>query len=152
MVIALLAVIGLFVGIVLDVLIGRLAWPTVIAEPVAEPQPDPEVGTTPVLATETGSLVVASGHSHWRRRVAVIAVPSAFFALAALRYDEPGDLAIVTAYVSVLLVCAGTDLISYRVPNVVTYPAIVGAIVIGALMPDADFWEVLAGGALAGGV
>ena len=61
-------------------------------------------------------------------------------------------MGIVTASVCVRRVCAGTDLISYRVPNVVTYPAIVGAIVVGALIPDADILEVLAGGALAGGV
>ncbi len=152
MVIALLAVIGLFVGIALDALIGRLAWPTVIDEPVAAPEHQPESDPTPVLATETGSLVVSSNESHWPRRITVMAATAGFFALAALRYDEPGHLAIATTYVCVLLICAGTDLTSYRVPNVVTYPAIAGAIVIGALMPDADFWEVLAGGALAGGV
>ncbi len=152
MVIALLAVIGLFVGIALDALIGRLAWTVADDQPPAEPERQPESEPTPVLATETGSLVVAAGRSHWQRRIAVMAATSGFFALAALRYDEPGHLAIVTAYVCVLLICAGTDLVSYRVANVVTYPAIVGAIVIGALMPDADIWEVLAGGALAGGV
>ena len=148
MVIAPLAVIGLFVGIALDALIGRLAWPTVNDEPLAEPT----LGSATGLATETGSLVVASARAHWQRRIAVMAATSGFFALTALRYDEPEHLAIITAYVCVLLICAGTDLIAYRVPNVVTYPAILGAIVIGAFMPGADIWEVLAGGALAGGV
>jgi leader peptidase (prepilin peptidase)/N-methyltransferase len=38
------------------------------------------------------------------------------------------------------------------VPNVVTYPAILGAIAIGLLMPDASTGDVLVGGGLTGGV
>jgi leader peptidase (prepilin peptidase)/N-methyltransferase len=76
----------------------------------------------------------------------------ALFATAGARYDHPGDLAIVTAYASALLVCAATDLLCYRVPNAVTYPAIVGALALGATMSGARMIDVAIGGALAGGV
>ncbi len=146
MLIGLFVVIGLVVGVVLDVLIERLAW--VPEEPaVEEPASGPQT-----LTAEAGSLVIEPASSSWRRRVVVMAATAGAFALTALRYDDPEHLAVVTAYVCVLLICAGTDLISYRVPNVITYPAIVGAIVVGAFMPGASLWEVLAGGAVAGGV
>ena len=148
MLIGLVAIIGLVAGVALDALIGRLAWPS----PDGPPEEERTITDAPVLAAEAGALVVASEGSHWQRRLLVMAVTAGFFALVAIRYDGAMELAIVTVYVCVLLVCAGTDLISYRVPNVVTYPAIVGAIVVGALMPDADILEVLAGGALTGGV
>ncbi len=145
-----LAVLGLAVGIALDALIARLAVPQI------DDSNDEEDGhpgaPTPMLAAERGSLVVASAGVHWQRRLAVVAATSGIFALTAARFGEPAHVAIIATYASVLIVCAGTDLLSFRVPNVITYPAIAGAIVIGALMPDANIWEVLAGGALAGGV
>ena len=139
MLIGLFAIIGLVAGVALDALMGRLAWATP-GGPLKEER------------VTADALVVASEGSHWQRRLLVMGVAAGLFAMAAVRYDGAAELAIVTAYVCVLLVCAGTDLISYRVPNLVTYPAIVGAIVVGALMPDADILEVLAGGALTGGV
>ncbi|MCH8160915.1 MAG: prepilin peptidase [Chloroflexi bacterium] len=148
MLIGLFAIIGLVAGVALDALMGRLAWAT----PGGPLKEERVTADAPVLAAEGGALVVASEGSHWQRRLLVMGVAAGLFAMAAVRYDGAAELAIVTAYVCVLLVCAGTDLISYRVPNVVTYPAIVGAIVVGALMPDADILEVLAGGALTGGV
>ena len=148
MLIGLLAIIGLVVGATVDALMGRLAWAT----PGGPPEEERIMADPPSLAAEAGSLVVASEGGHWQRRLLVMGVTAGFFAMAAIRYEGAAELAIVAAYVCVLLVCAGTDLISYRVPNVVTYPAIGGAIVVGALMPDADILEVLAGGALTGGV
>ncbi len=148
MLIGLFAIIGLVSGVALDALIAGLAWGT----PGGAPEEEPATTDAPVLAAEAGALVVESESSHWPRRLLVMGAAAGLFALVPLRYDSAAELAIITAYVCVLLICAGTDLISYRVPNVVTYPAIVGAIVAGALMPDADMLEVLAGGALTGGV
>ena len=144
----LLAVARLGAGLALDAVMGRLAWAT----PGGPPEEERITADAPVLAAEGGALVIASEGVHWQRRLLFMGVTAGLFAMAAVRYDGAAELAIITAYVCVLLVCAGTDLISYRVPNVVTYPAIVGAIVVGALIPDADILEVLAGGALAGGV
>ncbi len=146
-----LAALGLVVGIALDALIALLALPPVDDEDEAEEHTNPGV-PAPMFAAERGSLVVASEGVHWQRRLAVMAATAGLFGLAAARFDELAHVAIVATYASVLIVCAGTDLLSYRVPNVITYPAIAGAIVIGALLPDASFWEVLAGGGLAGGI
>ncbi len=149
MFVASLAALGLAVGITLDALIARLAVPFVDGDDDEHRNP----GTpAPVLAAERGSLVVASEGVHWQRRLAVMTATSGLFALTAARFDDPAHVAIIATYASVLIVCAGTDLLSFRVPNVITYPAIAGAILIGALMPDANIWEVLAGGGLAGGI
>ncbi len=154
MLIGLFVAIGLLFGIVLDLLIERLAWAHEDARDAAHAGSDDQEASAgaPVLAAEAGSLVVGPARSFWQRRLLVMAATAGLFAFTIIRYDEPEHLAIVTAYVCVLLLCAGTDLVSYRVPNVVTYPAIVGAIVVGAFMPGASIWEVLAGGGLAGGV
>ena len=146
-----LALISLIVGLVLDTLIVRLAVP-----PGDEPDDElEEPAPSPVfLHAEAGSLVLGHDGSRgaWTRRLLVVGATAGLFAAVATRYDDAAHLAVVTAYVCVLLVCAATDMLSFRVPNVITYPAIVGAVALGALMPDADLAEVAAGGALAGGV
>ena len=159
-----LALIGLVVGLALDAVIVRLAVPPDDEEEDASEDELPvdtesvEPPSVPALAVargaEAGSLVVAldSSGPAWARRLLVVGATAGLFALAAARYDDVSHLAVVTAYVCVLLVCAATDALSFRVPNVVTYPAILGAIVLGATLPGADIAGVLAGGALAGGV
>ncbi len=159
-----LALIGLVVGLALDAIIVQLAVPPDDEEedtPQAELQDNAfgEVDAAePVAAgivsvhAEAGSLVVGAEGSGWLRRLLVVGATAGLFAAAAARYDSASHLAVITAYICVLTVCAATDALSYRVPNVVTYPAIVGALVVGAAMPGAAFFEVLAGGALAGGV
>jgi leader peptidase (prepilin peptidase)/N-methyltransferase len=97
-------------------------------------------------------LVIEHGAQAWARRALFVAATAALFATAGARYDHPGDLAIVAAYISVLLVCAATDLLCYRVPNAVTYPAMIGALAAGATMSGADMIDVAIGGVLAGGV
>ena len=144
----LMALIGLPVGVVLDVLIERLA-----TEPYDE---DEDIDTPAVSAgrsihAEAGALLVTHDHV-WRRRAIVIVATSALFAIAAARYDSAAELTVVSAYICALLICAATDLLSYRVPNVITYPAILGALAAAALMPDANFYDALFGGLLAGGI
>ena len=159
-----LAAIGLAVGLALDALIVRLAVSPyddddggdADEEDVAE-EDSAEIAASGALAAahaEAGALVLALDGSRaaWTRRLLVVAATAGLFAAAGARYDDATQLAVVTAYICVLLLCAGTDALSYRVPNVVTYPAIVGALVVGLAMPGADIYEVLAGGALAGGV
>ena len=141
------ALLGLVVGLALDVLIVYLAVPF-------DDDLDgggEEIEPTQALAAESGSLVVTPVGAQWPRRLAVMTGTSALFAIAALRYDDPAHLALVAVYICVFVACAGTDLLAFRVPNVITYPAIIGAVLVGALMPNANVWEVLAGGALTGG-
>jgi leader peptidase (prepilin peptidase)/N-methyltransferase len=82
----------------------------------------------------------------------VVAATAAIFAAVGWRYaGEPLHVAIVAAYAAVLIICTGTDLLAYRVPNVITYPAIIAAITIGLIMSDANNANVLVGGAVTGG-
>ena len=153
MLILTLAAIGLLVGLALDALVVRLAVaPDDWAEPSEEAEQPPAAGHA-LIHAEAGSMVVdASPVRIWARRLLIVGATAGLFAATGARYHEVSHLAVLTAYASVLLVCAATDALSFRVPNVVTYPAIVGALVVGATMPGADLLEVAAGGALAGGV
>jgi len=145
-----MALIGLPVGVALDVIIERLA-----TEPYHEEDSDEvlaPVSPSPSLHAEAGALRVAHDPEFaWRRRAMVIIATSVLFAIAAMRY-EGAELAVVGGYICVLLVCAGTDLLAFRVPNVVTYPAIAGALAAGAFMPGASLPDALFGGLLAGGI
>jgi prepilin signal peptidase PulO-like enzyme (type II secretory pathway) len=148
----LLALIGLPAGFVLDAIIGRLAtapYEDEEGEETAEP-----VGlAAPSLHGEAGSLLIEQEATHtWRRRLLTVAATTGLFAIAAARYEGGGALAVVCVYLCALLICASTDLLSYRVPNVITYPAILGAIVAGAFMPGSNFLDAVFGGLLAGGV
>ena len=157
------ALIGLLVGLVLDALIVRLAVAPDDEDDDGLDEAPPSIYSgfdtvSPArsrgsVRAEVGALVVtATPAQEWARRLVIVGATAALFAAVAARYDDASHLAVVSAYVCVLLVCAGTDVLSYRVPNVVTYPAMIGALVVGVAMPGANIWEVLAGGALAGGV
>ena len=152
-----LSLIGLLVGLVLDTLVVRLAVrPDAPEEPVEPDEEAADARPAPghaLIHAEAGSMVVdISPAQAWARRLIVVGATAGLFAVTAARFHEISHLAVVTAYVSVLILCAGTDVLSFRVPNVATYPAIVAALIIGATIPGASFLEVLAGGALAGGV
>ena len=147
-----LALIGLAVGFVLDALIARLAVPP--SDGDGAPAATPVIDALSAHRAESGSLALTfdTSAAAWARRLLVVCATAGLFAVIGARFDAPGHAAIVAAYVSALLVCAGTDVLAYRVPNVITYPAIAGAVIIAALMPDADLLAALAGGGLAGGV
>jgi Flp pilus assembly protein protease CpaA len=104
------------------------------------------------LASESGALVMERYESKWLRRPAIVLATAGLFAAAGVRYEEPLHLAVVTAYLCALIVCASTDALCFRVPNVITYPAILLALAAGLLMPDANAATVIAGGVVAGGV
>lgn len=147
-----LALVGLLVGLALDALIVRLAVPSDDEEDGAEEERPARAGVGAVHG-EAGSLVLEASPAQERaRRMLIVGATAGLFAAAGAQYDAVSHLAVVTAYICVLLVCAATDALTYRVPNVVTYPAIVGALVVGAAMPGANIFEVAAGGVLAGGV
>ena len=151
MLLILMSLIGLPVGVVLYALIERLATKPYSGEDEDEDTDSPAVSAAPSIHGEAGALLIAHD-GVWRRRAIVIVATSALFATATARYENPIELAIISAYICALLICAATDLLTYRVPNVVTYPAILGAIAVAALMPDANFYAALSGGLLAGGV
>jgi prepilin signal peptidase PulO-like enzyme (type II secretory pathway) len=75
----------------------------------------------------------------WPQRVrwSVLALLPACMAIAAIRFDLV-QAAVVSLLIAALLVCTATDLLRFRVPNVITYPAIILALAASVVMPDAD--------------
>jgi prepilin signal peptidase PulO-like enzyme (type II secretory pathway) len=75
----------------------------------------------------------------WPQRIrwSVLALLPACMAIAATRFDLV-QAAVVSVLIAALLVCTATDLLRFRVPNVITYPAIILALVASFVMPDAD--------------
>jgi prepilin signal peptidase PulO-like enzyme (type II secretory pathway) len=152
-----MALLGFIAGFLLDEAIARLA-----REPFERGEIEEEDlrlkadgGLSIELSSETGALDMpkALTTGSVSRRLVVLAATTALFAAAGWRYDgEPLSMLIVAVYISALIICTGTDVLAYRVPNVITYPAILGAILIGSLAPDADRADVWLGGIITGGV
>ena len=117
---------------------------------VIDRQPRREDTPEEVAIVETGRPLVPNDATWWRPLFAALAV--ALVIGAAVRYEEISQIAVVAVYIAVFVACAATDLTSYRVPNVITYPAILFALLVGAFLPDADFPAALIGGAAAGGL
>ncbi|MBI5288783.1 MAG: prepilin peptidase [Chloroflexi bacterium] len=155
MTLALMALAGLALGFVLDAVIAKLA-----REPYEHPEQD-EDGDAPVipgglkLASEHGALDLPGlldGRSLYRTAAVVVAT-TVLFAVVGAQYEGNAlHLAIVAGYVSALVVCASTDVLAFRVPNVITYPGIVAALVIGMTLPDANRLDVIVGSLLFGGM
>jgi leader peptidase (prepilin peptidase)/N-methyltransferase len=86
----------------------------------------------------------------WRTWASIL-VAASLIAGAGVRFHDAGESAVVAVYVAVLVACAATDLTSFRVPNAITYPATLFAILAAALMPHGDLRAALIGGATAAG-
>ena len=150
MTILIMAMFGVVVGFVLDELIARLA-----REPYERGDSDDDVPHALELASETGALemprLLTTG-APYRRIAVVLATVAAFAALGRQYAGEDWHLAIVAFYASVLIICTATDLLAYRVPNAVTYPAIIGTFIIGMVVPGTNRLDVVAGGLIFGGL
>ena len=85
------------------------------------------------------------------RTWAFVLVAAALIAGAGIRFHDAGESAVVAVYIAVLVACAATDLTSFRVPNAITYPATLFALLAAALMPHGDLRAALIGGATAAG-
>jgi prepilin signal peptidase PulO-like enzyme (type II secretory pathway) len=109
---------------------------------------------SPDAATDSGALVARQLPWHqgsWPARVrwlSAVSIP-VLAALAGSRFEAP-QAAAVSLLVTSLIVCTATDLLRYRVPNAVTYPAIVLAFAAALVMPDADFADAALAAALGG--
>ena len=149
----LMGIAGLAVGVALDAAIARLAREPYEDAVADEPPPSPD-SLSLGLASEAGTLrmpgSLTTGADY--RRVIVVAVTALLFAAVGYQYqDHAWQMAVVAVYVAVLIVCTGTDYIAHRIPNIVTYPAIAGALAVGLLAPDANRLDVLLGGAVGAG-
>ena len=149
-----MAIIGVAAGFVIDAVIARLA-----REPFERGEVDPDDLRLKKdggleLSSEMGALtmpVLLTSRSYLRT-AAVVGATAVIFGLLGRQYTHVGDLAIVGCYAAAIIICTMTDILAYRVPNVVTYPAVLAAVAIGMAMPDANRLDVLAGGIVFGGL
>jgi prepilin signal peptidase PulO-like enzyme (type II secretory pathway) len=150
-----MALAGLIVGVALDAAIARLAREPYEHAGDADENVAADDAHALDLASERGALQLPAllDDRSWYRRIAVVAITALVFALIGDKYG--GDnlhLAIVSLYAAALIICSATDLLAYRVPNVVTYPLILGSLAIGMTIDGADRVDVLLGGLLFGGL
>lgn len=143
---------GLLVGLLVDLAARRLSDPESLSVTPesgeadgdasdAEPAPDEEAAMKPLWAF---------GSAPWHR-AALVVLTALLIGAAGLRYSDPTQAVIVSTYAAVLLACTATDLVSFRIPNVITYPAIVLALAAAAFTPDGDLQTALIGGTVGGG-
>jgi leader peptidase (prepilin peptidase)/N-methyltransferase len=71
-------------------------------------------------------------------------------AVAGARFDLLQAVA-VSLLVAALLICTATDLLRFRVPNVITYPAIIAALAASVLMPGGNVADAALAALAAGG-
>jgi len=114
--------------------------------------PDPEEAPKPAAARRPLPVVSAFlvGETPWRTPV-FAAIALALILGAGLRFRDVPQTALAAAYIAILVSCAATDLATFRVLNVITYPAILLALLAGAFMPEANFRDTIVGGAVMGG-
>jgi prepilin signal peptidase PulO-like enzyme (type II secretory pathway) len=86
------------------------------------------------------------------RRMLIACVTALVFAAAGDGYDDFTQRIVIWAYLVVLIMCAAVDVLAFKVPNAITYPAIIGALVVVFLVPSADATASIVGGAAASGV
>jgi leader peptidase (prepilin peptidase)/N-methyltransferase len=148
MLVVLFALLGAVVGLLMEPLVVRLAVPS---EEIGAPA---EERLTAVPLGEAGRARLATliGEGPLWRRPALVVSTMAAFAVAAARYEEPAQAAVISAYAAVFIACTATDLMAFRVPNVITYPAAVGAVLAAVLMPHGNLKEALIGGAVGAGL
>ncbi len=149
-----MAAAGFIAGFAIDAIIAKLARePYERGEDVASGDDTPDT-TQFEFGSETGAVAMprALTSASDARRVLVVAATAALWAIAGIQYgDDLAHLPIIAAYVSVFIICTGTDLLAYRVPNVITYPAVVLALAVGMIAPGANRLDVAAGGIVIGG-
>jgi prepilin signal peptidase PulO-like enzyme (type II secretory pathway) len=86
---------------------------------------------------------------HLRRGIVVFLPPLA--AVAGSRFD-PLQAFGVTLFVMGLLICTATDLLRYRVPNAITYPGTVLALIAAVVMPNGELLDAIVAALAGGGV
>jgi prepilin signal peptidase PulO-like enzyme (type II secretory pathway) len=86
-----------------------------------------------------------------RLRVLMSGCAPFLLAAAALRFDA-GPAVIVSVVLLAFLICAATDLLCYRVPDVVTYPGTVLVLAAAAVLPEGDLEEAALGALTCGGI
>jgi prepilin signal peptidase PulO-like enzyme (type II secretory pathway) len=120
---------GLPAAVIADRLVVRLSEPDVEDEG-EEYEPDARELARKPLPWHEGSWPT-------RTRLAIVALIPLLMGVAGWRFEAP-QAAAVSFLLCALVVCTATDLLRYRVPNAVTYPCTMLALLATALMPDAN--------------
>ena len=144
---------GLLAGLLVDMAVRRLSGPYSPTDSAGSGEAEAQVagGAATPPEGEAGTALLAALDGRDWRRVALVLLTALIIGAVGLRYSDPTQGVIVAVYAAVLLTCTATDLIAFRIPNAITYPAIVLALVAAALIPEADLKAAAAGGAVAGG-
>ena len=112
-------------GIPIAFLIERLIWRLTDFEPGSE--------------ESSGRELLPWQVEPWasRLRVAIVFCVPSLLAASALRFST-SDAVLVSAFLMALVVCTATDLLRYRVPNLITYPGFALALTSSAALPGGD--------------
>lgn len=86
-----------------------------------------------------------------RLRIVTAACVPFLAAAAALRFEGLAA-AVAIMVLTAFLICAATDLLCYRVPEIITYPGTVLAIAAAAALPGGDAQDAALGGLIAAGL
>lgn len=158
MTVLLMALAGAIAGFALDAVIAQLArepYERATGEDDTDDDHSRSAHGPLDLASESGALQLPAllDSKSWYRRAAIVAATAGLFAAVGAQYQ--GDvlhLAVLAMYVSVLIVCSSTDILAYRVPNVVTYPGIITAFGVGMAIDGSGRLDVLFGGLVFAGL
>ena len=123
----------------------------ILALSTPAPADDSADGPRPPAALEERALPWQVGPWPSRIRLAVVALAPGLMAIAGWRFDLAQAL-VVSSLLAALLICTGTDLIQFRVPNVVTYPGTALVLLAALVLPDGDVASGLVAAALFGGL
>jgi leader peptidase (prepilin peptidase) / N-methyltransferase len=93
----------------------------------------------PELEESSGRKLLPWQVEPWASRLRAGVVLCAPFLLvaSALRFST-GEAVLVSAFLAALLICTATDLLRYRVPNLITYPGFALALIASAALQDGD--------------
>lgn len=105
------------------------------------------------LVDDDDGRVLPWQQGEWPRRVrwAVLLLLPVAMAVAASRFDLLQASAVSLLVLALLLITA-TDMLRFRVPNVITYPGTLAALGAAVLMPDGNIGDALLAALLGGGV
>ena len=112
-------------GLPIAVLMERLIWRLTDFEPEAE--------------ESSGRKLLPWQVEPWasRLRTGIVLFVPLLLAASALRFST-GEAVLVSAFLAALLICTATDLLRYRVPNLVTYSGFTLALTASAALPGGD--------------
>lgn len=156
MIVAAAFLLGLVIGSFLNVCIDRLPRGESLVEPGSHCEACGR-SLTPLELIPVVSYLILRGRcrtcgARISPRVPLVELlTGAVYALVVLRFGGSAGAALAAVYASILIVVAFIDLEHHRILNLLTYPAIVLALLAAVVIPWIPTLPMLLGGALGGG-